>query len=342
MQKQAQENAVDDNRRAKEYTENEIAKYTIQKDGAEKNQDAINELKIKQVQVDTDNANELRRIGKQITSAEKAEAAEQDAIIKERIANTKALTAAQKEAEKERLAIIERDVEAARKKAATDLENAGKQIEAQKEANEKAALQGLGDKGKIIDPNLIRAKNAVLANDLIKQSEAEKTEYVLTLAQREAEGRIQLLQGIGGALNNLANLAGKQTAVGKALAIASTTIDTYQSAIAAFKSLAGIPYVGPVLGGIAAAAAVANGIAAVKKIVSTKIPGEAGGGGTVPTPLAIAPAPIAPTQTGVRLDSGSINAVGSAVGPTQAYVVSSQGANENERRERLQRAARLG
>ena len=71
-------------------------------------------------------------------------------------------------------------------------------------------------------------------------------------------------------LGSLITLAGKESKVGKALAIAQTTITTFQSATNAFNSLSGIPIVGPILGGIAAASAVASGIANVKKITSTK------------------------------------------------------------------------
>ena len=71
---------------------------------------------------------------------------------------------------------------------------------------------------------------------------------------------------------NLATIFGENSKAGKAMAIAQTTIDTYQSAIAAYKSLAGIPIVGPALGGIAAAAATVSGLAAVKKITATKQP----------------------------------------------------------------------
>jgi len=70
----------------------------------------------------------------------------------------------------------------------------------------------------------------------------------------------------------LASIFGENSKAGKAMAIAQTTIDTYQSAIAAYKSLAGIPIVGPALGGIAAAAATVSGLAAVKKITATKTP----------------------------------------------------------------------
>jgi hypothetical protein len=71
---------------------------------------------------------------------------------------------------------------------------------------------------------------------------------------------------------NLATIVGKESKAGKAFAIAQTTIDTYKAAQSAFSAMSGIPIVGPVLGGIAAAAAVASGIANVRKITSTQEP----------------------------------------------------------------------
>lgn len=71
---------------------------------------------------------------------------------------------------------------------------------------------------------------------------------------------------------NLAKIFGENSRAGKAMAVMQTTIDTYQSATAAFKSMAGIPIVGPALGAVAAGAAIASGIANVKKITSTKEP----------------------------------------------------------------------
>jgi hypothetical protein len=57
----------------------------------------------------------------------------------------------------------------------------------------------------------------------------------------------------------------------KGFAIAQTTIDTYSAAMAAYKAMAGIPYVGPALGIAAAAAAVAAGMARVASIKSTSV-----------------------------------------------------------------------
>lgn len=75
-------------------------------------------------------------------------------------------------------------------------------------------------------------------------------------------------------LNSLSSNIGEQTAVGKAAAVAATTIDTYQSATAAYKAMAGIPVVGPALGAAAAAAAVISGIANVKRILSVSKDGS--------------------------------------------------------------------
>jgi hypothetical protein len=69
----------------------------------------------------------------------------------------------------------------------------------------------------------------------------------------------------------------KIAAIGKAAAIAQTTIKTYEAATSAYASLAGIPYVGPVLGAAAAAAAIAAGMANVRAIQSQS-PGYRTGG----------------------------------------------------------------
>jgi len=85
---------------------------------------------------------------------------------------------------------------------------------------------------------------------------------------------------------NIATIFGENTAIGKAAAVAETTINTYASATAAYKALASVPLVGPVLGAAAAAAAIAAGIANVKKILAVKsgLPGDTGGG-VMPTAI---------------------------------------------------------
>lgn len=99
------------------------------------------------------------------------------------------------------------------------------------------------------------------------------------LDRAEKMSAVEKTKLIGDALGQLSNIVGQDTVAGKAFAIAKATIDTYQSAVAAYKSLAGIPVIGPALGAIAAAAAVASGIATVKKIVAVQVPNASGGSG---------------------------------------------------------------
>ena len=69
-------------------------------------------------------------------------------------------------------------------------------------------------------------------------------------------------------------LAGEHTQAGKLLAVASATIDTYVAANAFLAAKPATP-----LNFIQAAAAIATGLVNVKKILSVKVPGGAGGGG---------------------------------------------------------------
>jgi len=133
-------------------------------------------------------------------------------------------------------------------------------------------------------------------DDLNKKKTISDQEYLsrslkLSKARRdidllERKTKQETVAAVGDAFGNLSKIVGEDTKAGKAFAIAKTTIDTYSSAVAAYRALAGIPVVGPALGAIAAAAAVAAGIANVKKIVSVQVPTDSGGsgGGTGATP----------------------------------------------------------
>ena len=142
--------------------------------------------------------------------------------------------------------------------------------------------------------NLTRENDFTLAYERLEEdrlqevAEAERTGADVTAinakyaAQKEQIDELQLaakLAATSNVLKQVSQLIGEETAAGKAASIAATTIDTYQSATASYKSLAGIPVVGPALGAVAAGLAIANGIATVKKITSVKVPGGGGGGG---------------------------------------------------------------
>ena len=148
---------------------------------------------------------------------------------------------------------------------------------------------------------------AKTANDDAKKKIDEATKNA-QLANAEA---------VGGAIGTLAGIAGEGTAAGKALGVASATIDTY---VGANKAIAqgGI-------GGIASAIAIiATGLTNVKTILSTKIPktnvggasvGGGASGGSIPTPPAFN-----------VVGSSDSNQLADAIGgqsqqPVQAFVV---------------------
>lgn len=110
---------------------------------------------------------------------------------------------------------------------------------------------------------LIMADGEQRAADITEEAERRKTE-----AKKQGAAMASDI------MKNAAKIAGEQTAAGKGLAVAATTIDTYQSAVAAYKSMVGIPIVGPGLAAAAAAAAVTAGLANVKSILAVDTSGR--------------------------------------------------------------------
>lgn len=96
--------------------------------------------------------------------------------------------------------------------------------------------------------------------------------FIVSSAEKQ---KIDALEASSVALKAGSAIIGKQTAVGKTMAIAATTIDTIQSGIAAFKGMIQT-FPGPwgiAAGAAAAAGVLINGFAQVKKIRAVAIPG---------------------------------------------------------------------
>jgi hypothetical protein len=147
-------------------------------------------------------------------------------------------------------------------------------------------------------------KGAINSDEYTKRiSQSSKARRELDKAEKASA--IEKTKLIGDALGQLSAIVGQDTIAGKAFAIAKATIDTYQSAVAAYKSLAGIPIIGPALGAIAAAAAVASGIATVKKIVAVQVPNAPAGAGPS---LSTTPAGPAERPGVINVSSPSIKA----------------------------------
>ncbi len=122
----------------------------------------------------------------------------------------------------------------------------------------------------------------------------------------------------------------------KAMAAAQATIDTYTSAVAAYKSLVGIPIVGTVLAPIAAGAAVMAGLANVRKIYATDVGdgGGGGGGGSTPTPSSPKAGKV-PSAGRFSLGQGQEDA------PVKAYVVTDEMSNSQDQLENIRRRATI-
>jgi len=108
-------------------------------------------------------------------------------------------------------------------------------------------------------------------------SDEETAAASVAIAQKEKDAKVALLDAYSSILGAAAEIAGKDTAAGKALAVASATIATY-TAIA--KTLAANAANTPLA--IASSIAIGlQGFAAVRNILAVKVPnsGGAGGGG---------------------------------------------------------------
>ena len=244
------------------------------------------------------------------------------------------------------------DQEAADKKAIVDqaLQQAGldgledlflkaqAELEIQRAADiEKITLAGAtADQIAIINGTYTK-KSKKLSEDEAKFKKALKKQEVNDALNTGAE-----------VLDSIVGLVGEGSAVGKAAAVASATIQTYTSAQAAYASVVGTPFVGPALAPIAAGIAVAGGILNVKKILSTKTPGGKSVGGSVPSvptvPTFDPRAALAGTAEGQTQDNQiTLGNQQTSSGATviKAYVVSSDMSNQQEADKKINDLARL-
>jgi hypothetical protein len=190
----------------------------------------------------------------------------------------------------------------------------------------------------------------------LKQAAVKKESAVDAWLSSEKKKKLdQNLMATKAALNIAGNLVDEGSAAAKAIAIAQTGIDTYQSATAAYKAVVGIPVVGPFLAPVAAAAAIAAGLMSVKKILSTEIPkmGDGSGGAGGASASGGVPTIEAPTVAGfsapdVNIGNGQnptsqiAGTLAAASGkPVKAYVVSTDMSSQQALDRRTSRAATL-
>jgi len=141
----------------------------------------------------------------------------------------------------------------------------------------------------------------------------------------------------------LGTLIGQQTAVGKALGIAQSVINTWigVSEVLRAKSVFPEPF-GTIAKVANVAAIVATGMNAVRNIVKVKVPGGGGGGAAAPSLSTAAPvqAALSPAAQAQALNAQAINNMGNQA--VQAYVLNSDLQNNNQINAFLQRNASIG
>ena len=192
-----------------------------------------------------------------------------------------------------------------------------------KTVSSRNAIQGLVDSSKTrLEIEKATSEKSIQLSKEEKEKKAAILQQQLTLVKDSFQAFADVATLFAGK-----NKKAQKTAFGiqKAANIASTTIDTYTSAMAAYKSAVGIPVVGPVLAPIAAAGAVAVGLMNIRKISASKFEGggtpsadTGGGGGGSTVPNMSAPQFNVVGQSGVN-QLASLNQQ-----PIQAYVVSGQ------------------
>ncbi len=177
----------------------------------------------------------------------------------------------------------------------------------------------------IIDYNSSLLENEMLTEEERTALQKVNSEARTKIAETEAEARVQAAQFAANALGVVSDLIGRDSAEGKAVAIAATTIATYAAAQQAFLQAQKNPIsvIGPAYPYIQAGLAIVQGLNQVKQIASVKLPkGGGGGGGSAPSgggSAAAVPNFNVVGNSGVNQLAGVI--AGKEQTPVKAYVV---------------------
>lgn len=201
--------------------------------------------------------------------------------------------------------------------------------------NERLAIINMGEANLLANKELTEEQRTTIEQAF---SNARKE-----IARNEMEAKREMMNLEAGLLDASAELAGKSTAAGKALAVAATLISTYTSAQKAYESqFLPVPDpTSPVRGAIAAATAVIGGLAKVKAIISVPVPGQSGGGSIAGG----VSAPLQPTLSNstTQLNPNQVAQINNQGNQAiKAYVVTTDINNDQEKITRINRAARIG
>lgn len=134
-------------------------------------------------------------------------------------------------------------------------------------------------------------------------------------------------------INAAIEIVGRESAAGKALAIAQAVMNTYTGATRALKD---VPYP---FNFVAAATTIAQGFLSVKKIMSTPLPNNAGAGMSANVNMSAPVAPQLPQAQTTNLSQSTINDIGNQA--VRAYVVESDVTSNQQRIAAIRQRARF-
>lgn len=217
----------------------------------------------------------------------------------------------------------ETEAKEAEDKRLKDQESLIKKLELDKEFDaltfeEQRALLTERENTLLNDKTLTEEQRTKLAKEY---AEARKT-----IAEKEAEAKLKMLNVVSSGLSLAADELGESTAAGKAAAVAAATISTYTAIAGQLQAFSKVP-----IPGYAIAQAVvtgATGLLQIKKILSVKTPKGGGGGGAAPSNISASGggAPTTAPQFNVVGNTG-VNQIANTIGtqqPVQAFVVANQ------------------
>jgi hypothetical protein len=170
-----------------------------------------------------------------------------------------------------------------------------------------------------------------------KHSQAELDTFdKQTATQRialERQVQDEKLGILNAGINAAIEIVGRESAAGKALAIAQAVMNTYTGATRALKD---VPYP---FNFVAAATTIASGFLSVKKIMATPLPNNAGAGMSAGASMSAPVAPQIPQAQTTNLSQSTINDIGNQA--VRAYVVESDVTSNQQRIAAIRQRARF-
>jgi hypothetical protein len=137
------------------------------------------------------------------------------------------------------------------------------------------------------DTSLSLETRQQILDEYLKAGYITQQEYAnaeIALEKEKTNQKIALLDSYSSILSSASELAGRDTAAGKTLAVASATISTYTAIAKTLAAFSGVPIPGYAI--VQSIATGLSGLAAVKNILAVQVPGAGAGGPTPSMPSA--------------------------------------------------------